>query len=435
VIPSAYRDLLRTPGVARALGTSLLARLGMPTAALAVVLLGVDRTGSYGAAGVLSAVWVAGVGLGALVSSRLVDRGRSVRSVLLVTATLSAAGLVALASTDTSSTPVLAGITAIAALTAPPVVPTVRALWPALLSDPAARSGIYSLEATVQELTFVVGPSAAGAVAALGSPALAVGMAGVVSLLGVLTFATTPGLDRPAGGERAPFRLGAVLPLLPVYLAGGLLICGLSWVEVGTVGAAGAAGSTASAGFLLALWSAGSVLGGLLAGIRPPRHGPARRLVVLLVAVAAGSLVIAASRGLVLLAVLLIVSGALVAPALAGVYTLVQERAPIGAVTQTFAGLAVALLGGSAIGSALAGSVVQARGPGTAFALGAAPPALAALVVAVALLGRRRGISAGAVSDPAARIPAAPDPAAPDPAARGPTAAAAEARSPADSAG
>ncbi|HEX6755889.1 MAG TPA: MFS transporter [Mycobacteriales bacterium] len=421
MIPAAYRELLRTPTVGRALGTSLLARLGLPTAGLAVVLLGVERTGSYGTAGLLSAVWVAGSGLGGLVSSRLLDRGRRAWLVLLVTAALSASGLVVLALSSTRSAPVLAAITAAAALTAPPVVPTARALWPALLPDPAARSGMYSLEATVQELTFVVGPSAAGAAAGLGSPSTAVALAGVVMLIGVALFATTPGLDRVAGGERAPFRLGAVLPLLPVFLAGGLLICGLSFVEVGVIGAAGSAGSTAVAGFLLAVWSAGSMAGGLLGGARPPRRGPARRLLVLLPAVAVANLVIAASDGLVLLGVLLVLSGALVAPGLASIYTLVQERAPAGAITQTFAGLTVSLLGGAAIGSALAGAVVEAQGPDAAFALGAVPPALAAAAILLGVAGR--GLSAptpAGPSDPARAGPARADP--------GPTAPAAEAR-------
>ena len=81
-------------------------------------------------------------------------------------------------------------------------------------------------------------------------------------------------------------------------------------------------------------------------------------------------------------------AGALVAPALGGIYTLVEQAAPPGAVTQTFAGLAVALLGGAAAGSALAGLVVQAHGPAAAFLVGAVPPALAAVVVAVTI-GRR----------------------------------------------
>jgi predicted MFS family arabinose efflux permease len=109
---------------------------------------------------------------------------------------------------------------------------------------------------------------------------------------------------------------------------------------------------------------------------------------VLLSAAAIAHAVLAAAPGLVLLGALLVPAGALVAPALAGIYTLVGQAAPAGAVTQTFAGLAVALLGGSAAGSALAGLVVQAHGPAAAFVLGAVPPALAAVVVGVTIVRR-----------------------------------------------
>jgi len=414
MVPAAYRDLLRTPGLGRALVTSLLARTGAPTAGLAVLLLVVSRTGSYRSAGVISAVWVAGVGLGGLVTSRLLDRGRPARPVLLTGAALSATGLVALALVDTGSTPALAALTAAAALTAPPVVPTSRALWPVMLSDPGARGTMYSLEATVQELTFIVGPSVAGAAAALGSPSLAVALAGAITLAGVAGFVTTSGLDRLSGGAgRAPVRRADLTPLVPLYLASALLICGLSFVEVGLVGAAGDAGNSAAAGPLLAVWSAGSLIGGLIAGARPPRRGPARRLLVLLPAVAVGNLVLAGTGGrLLAIGAVLVVSGALVAPALGGIYTLVERRAPAGAVAQTFAGLTVFLLGGGALGSALAGSVVEASGPRTAFLLGALPPALAAVVLGLAVARRpARPRAAGPDRDPAAALPATNPPA------------------------
>lgn len=387
MFPASYRRLLSTPHVARALGTSLLARTGLPAAGLAVILLVVDRTGSYAAAGLVSAVWVTGAGLGGLLTSRLIDRGRSARRVLLVAAVLSTVGLLVLSLVPTSSTAALAGLTAAAAIACPPVIPTARTLWPVLLPDPDARASMYSLEATVQELNFIVGPSAAGAAAALFSPAQAVQLAAAFTLLGVLAFIGTPGLERLAAAERSPVRRAEMTPLIPLYLAGGLLICALSWVEVGVVGAAGAAGATAAAGLLLAVWSAGSLVGGLLGGARPPRRGPARRLLVLLAAVMAAHLGLAlATGGLLLLGALLVLAGGVVAPALGAIYVLVQERAPAGAVTQTFAGLTVSLLGGAALGSALAGAVVDARGPGAAFALGAVPAALAALVVTVGLV-------------------------------------------------
>jgi predicted MFS family arabinose efflux permease len=381
VLPASYGPLLRTPGVGRALATSLLGRIGQPAAGLAVILLAVDRTGSYASGGAVSASYVLGAGLGSVLWSRLVDRGRGARRVLLGTALLYAAGLTALVLVRSGSTPVLAGITALAALCTAPVTPVARALWPVLLPDPPARAAMYSLEATVQELVFIVGPSLAGLVAALVSPAAAVLAAGVAAVAGVLAFAASPGLERLGGGDREPVRPAALRPLAPLFAAAFLLLCGLSFVEVGVVGAAGAAGATAAAGGLLAVWSAGSLLGGLIGGARPPRRGPARRLLLLLVATAVGHAALAAYPGLVGLGALLALTGALVAPALAGIYTLVEVSAPAGAVTQTFAGLAVALLTGSAVGSALAGLVVQGHGSGPAFLLGAVPPALAAVLV------------------------------------------------------
>ncbi|HEV7655800.1 MAG TPA: MFS transporter [Mycobacteriales bacterium] len=385
LVPSSYGPLLRTPTVARALGTSLLARVGQPAGALAVTLLVIQRTGSYAAVGVVAATWVIGVGVGSLFWSRLVDGGRSARAVLVGTAAGNAAGLVALVTVRTGSALALTGLTLAAALFTPPAVPVVRALWPVVLTEPDARASMYSLEATVQELIFIVGPSLAGAAAAVASPSAAVLLAGVLAVVGAVSFAATPGLERIGSSERPPVRPGALVPLVPLFAAGFLLLCGLSWVEVGVVGAAGTAGDTAATGALFAVWSAGSLVGGLLGGARPARRGPGRRLLLLLAAVAGGHALLAVYPGLVALGALLVLAGGLVAPALAGIYTLVGEVAPAGAVAQTFAGLAVAFLGGSATGSALAGLVVQAHGPGTAFLLGAVPPALAAVLVGLTI--------------------------------------------------
>ena len=384
LLPAAYRPLLATPTVGRALGTSLLARVGWPAAGLAVVLHTVDRTGSYAAGGLVSAVWVLCGGVGSLGWSRLVDRGWSARRVLLGVTVVSAAGLVAVALVPTRSVAALVGLTGLAALFLAPVPPVARALYPLLLPDPDARTTMYSLEATVQELVFIAGPSLAGAAAAW-DPAAAVLLSAGLSVAGVAVFVTTPGLERVGGGERSPVRLAQLRPLAPLFAAAFLLLCGLSWVEVGVIGAAGTAGVAAAAGVLFAVWSGGSLIGGLIGGARPPRRGPARRLLVLLAGVAVANLALATYGGLVQLGLLLLVAGALVAPALGAVYALVGQRAPAGAVTQTFAGLNVALLGGAAAGSALAGVVVEEHGPAAAFLIGAVPALLAAAVVAVSL--------------------------------------------------
>ena len=85
---------------------------------------------------------------------------------------------------------------------------------------------------------------------------------------------------------------------------------------------------TEAAGALLAVWSAGSLVGGLVGGARPARRGrpggcwccsPARR---------PRTRCSPRRTGLLLLGGLLVLAGALVAPALGGIYTLVEQAAP-----------------------------------------------------------------------------------------------------------
>jgi MFS family permease len=389
VFPASYRTLLRAPVVPRALSTLLLARLAGPAAGLAVVLLVVGKTGSFAMAGLVSGVWVGCVGVGGLFWSRLVDRGRP-RVVLLATAVASFAGLLALATVPTSAAPALAALTAAAALASPPVIPTGRALWPVLLADEQSRSAMYSLEATLQELTFIVGPALAGGVAAAASPSASIIVIASLSLVGCVAFTTTPGLDEVAHRDAPSVRPAALAGLSPLLVTGALLICGLSITEVAVVAAASRAGSVNSSGLLLAVWSAGSLAGGLVSGARPSRRGPATRLLWLLCLVAASTAGLAAIGDMVLLGVALVVGGALVAPALGAIYTLVQQRAPAGAVTQTFAALTMFALGGAAAGAAAAGALVQAAGPRSAFLAGGLAPLVAAAVLGTAAVTVRR---------------------------------------------
>jgi hypothetical protein len=381
MIPAAYRTVLGSPYVTRALVTALAGRIGAPMAGLAVTLYVVDRTGSFAAAGLVSATWVGAAGVGGMLSSRLIDRGNP-RAVLLITAAGSAAGTVVLASAGTSSVPALVALTAGAAVFWPPLVPASRALWPVLLPDEDARSTMYSLEASLQELTFIVGPMLAGLTAAAASPGLGVALAGFISLAGVAAFVTTPGVQRLAGRDAPPARVRDLAALAPLFGAGALLVCGLSIVEVAVVAVATAAGAPAAAGLLLAVWSAGSLAGGVVFAALPARGGAQGRLFGLLCGVALMTSLLAPVSHLMLLGALLVAGGVLIAPALAAIYGLVQQRAPAGAVTQTFAAMTMSLLAGAAAGAAAGGVLSQAAGPAVAFLVAAGTPVLAAAVVA-----------------------------------------------------
>ena len=158
--------------------------------------------------------------------------------------------------------------------------------------------------------------------------------------------------------------------------------------EIGVTTAAGALGNTAAAGPLLGVWGMGSLLGGVWLA----RRGGVAPLRPLLVALALGHAALAAGAfNVFALAGLLLLAGAAIAPTYAVVYSLVENAAPAGTVTEAFAWLATAVSVGAALGSALAGSIAETVGPNAVFALAGAA-GLAALVAA------SRGRGAGAVA-------------------------------------
>jgi hypothetical protein len=64
-LPSgSYRKVMRSPGVASLLATSLVARLPVAMVNLAIILRVVHATGSYARAGEIAACYVVGTGIG-----------------------------------------------------------------------------------------------------------------------------------------------------------------------------------------------------------------------------------------------------------------------------------------------------------------------------------------------------------------------------------
>jgi hypothetical protein len=79
------------------------------------------------------------------------------------------------------------------------------------------------------------------------------------------------------------------------------------------------------------------------------------------------------------LAALLLVAGATIAPTYATVFGLVDGAAPAGTVTEAFAWLNTAVAVGASVGAASAGAMADAAGPATVFVLAGVAGAAAAL--------------------------------------------------------
>jgi MFS family permease len=394
--------LTSTSGTLRVLASSIIARLPLPMLGIGVLVHARQLTGSFAAAGLVAGSYAIAAGVGGPLLGRLVDR-RGQTSVLLVSAAASAALLAVLAVVpEGAALWLLIVLAAGTGLATPPAGACVRALLPALWSDPGQLRKGYALDATAVELTWVCGPPLALGVGALWSTGAAVAAAGALMMLGTTAFAAEPVSRgwRPAGSEHrrrggslsAPGMRTLVMALVAVGVLFGA-------VEVAVAASAETLASPAVGGPLLGVWGLGSLVGGVIATRRGGgAHSPAG-LTVVLAALAAGHLMLIAVAGSVLaLAAVMLVAGAAIAPTYASVYGMVERVAPQGTVTEAFAWLATAAAVGTAAGAALAGPLAEHAGPSAAFVLAGGAGLLAVLIAAL------RGCSLAA---PATTIPRA----------------------------
>ena len=382
-----YRSVLSVPGAARLFATALVARLPQGMAPLAVLLLVRGATHSYAAAGL-------GVGASALATAacapllgRQVDhRGRG--RVLLPLAAGQAVmyGLLVLAARSNAGAAALIALAALSGALLPPVAPVVRALLREVIDDLDVRETAYALEAVIQEVLWITGPLFVALVIAVSSPDVAVALLGAVCLGGTLLFLRSPLLrpgtaDADTGADRRTRRSALASPELrallgPVALTG----TGLGAIEVGLPSLALHAGSRPASGLLLAMWSLGSMAGGLWYGARAWRSPLARRYRILLVLAVLCTAPLIAARSIPAGVVCSLLAGVTIAPVFSCQYALVGRSVSPGSETEAFTWISAALIGGLAAGSALGGVVIALGGVSAPFVVSCLATTMAALL-------------------------------------------------------
>jgi MFS family permease len=380
---SAYAAVLRAPHVAALIAATLLARFPIGINALAIVLYLRAERGSFAVAGAVAGALAAGSGVGAPVQGRMVD-ALGQRRVLVPLGIVHAAALGALVASTEAGAPVavLVALGLLAGFAIPPTSSVLRSMWPDLLRErPELIQAAYALDSVLIELIFILGPLVTAVVATVLTPpaALAVSAASVVA--GTVAFtalppsrAMRPRPDRPrAGALGSPGVRTLVLTSVPAGI--GIGIC-----EVTLPAFSHASGEAATAGILLAVWSLGSAVGGLVYGALPNRP-PLNRVHLMVAALLPlGLLPMAAAPSVAVMALLVIPAGLFIAPLLATRNELVSWVAPEGARTEAFTWPVTAFVGGIAVGSALAGGIVEAASWRTAFLVAAAVAAVGTLL-------------------------------------------------------
>ena len=402
--PGGYRTVWRIPYAPTLLVAGTVARLGIAMTPLVLLLLVQEATGRYAAGGLaVGSYALAGVLVNPL-TARIADLVGPA-PVLRICAVAHCLVLVSLALLADATLPLLLIVPALAGATYPPLNGAIRGGWATIAGTGPARlrQAVLAAETSLFELIYVVGPLLVAALALTRygfGPALLV--AAGVTLLGALAVARVPVMSVPRRPGRRPVRRAPGFGTL--LTCGGLLGAGFGAVTVGVPAlAAGHGGGASLGGVLLGVWALGSACGGFWFGTRRPAASPTHRYAVLLATLGVGFLALVTVRGPWSLAVVLIVGGIAMAPALTLENHLVSRIAPGEALNEAYTWVLTVAVTSSAAGSAVAGMIVDGTGGGRwAFVLAGVLAFAAALVA-----GRPDGALARADRLAAARHSAA----------------------------
>ncbi|MDQ1598008.1 MAG: hypothetical protein QOI70_1432 [Microbacteriaceae bacterium] len=309
---------------------------------------------SYGAAGLV----LAATSIGQAIAGPLTSRWMGVwgmRQVLVLTTIIcgTAVGTIALA--PTLPIPLYMVIGFISGLSTPPVQPAVRTIYPKMVNS-RQLTPLFSLDASAQEVIWVVGPVITTFVALQISTVIAILVALAFLLGGGLWFLSSPEVGR-VRIPRSRRNLGAVLAKPAVLLAttvGFLLVGACASIEAGIVATFGDNGT--ESGIVLALFAVGSLIGGLSLGHVP--IGPwalARRMFAIFV----GMSLAAAFTGFWWLAVTVLLAGIGIAPALAVMFAIVSSSVRFSETAEAYGWVGTGQLIGAALGSAVAGFLID----------------------------------------------------------------------------
>ncbi|MFE9249551.1 MFS transporter [Streptomyces sp. NPDC007088] len=389
-MPSPYRAIFAAPGSRSFSLAGLLGRLPLAMMGIGIVTMISQLTGRYGLAGGLSAtVALASAALGPQIS-RLVDRHGQRR-------VLRPATLVALAATaglllatvwewpDWTLFVFAAGIGSV-----PSIGSMIRSRWAALYrNEPRMLHTAYSFESVIDEVCFIFGPIISIGLCTVWFPEAGPLLAGIFLAVGVFWLtaqrATEPAahpVEQHGGGSA--LRSVGLQVLVVTFVSTGAIF---GAIDVVTVAFAEEQGHKSAASLVLAVYALGSCLAGVVFGLFHFARPPARRWVIGVCAVGVSMIPLQLVGNLPFLAVALFLAGLTIAPTMITTMALVEQHVPRAKLTEGMTWVSTGLAVGVALGSSVAGWVIDARGAAAGYAV---PGVAGAVAVVVAFLGYRR---------------------------------------------
>ncbi|MFD8953485.1 MFS transporter [Streptomyces xanthophaeus] len=420
---NTYRRVIALTGPLLPL-ISFFARLPVAMSQFGSVLLVAQTSGSLATAGIVGGTLSAGQVVFGPVLGRLADR-HGQRPVVLTAAAVNAvatAALVAGALGGLATVP-LAAIGAVTGASVPLIGPLARTRSVALAhrarADESVVGAVHSLEGTLDEVSFVLGPALVGLAALVAHPAVALG--GAAALVAVFasayalhpTAAVTAG--SPAGGRGRQGRGDAGRagkgrgrqPGVVHAVRGSLALQGAMFgaCQAGIAALTDQLGVPGQAGIVYASMGVVSAAVGLALGALPERFGLRLRWRAATAAALVLSVPLLFTASLWPLYAVVTVLGAAYAPHLITAFALTERAVEPARLAESMAFAASSLVAGQAIALAVSGRLAEWYGPAGAFAVAVGA---AALSLTLALVTRVPATRAHAAAPVPAQPPAAP---------------------------
>lgn len=379
---SPYAAILRLPGARAFVLPGLIGRLPMAMVGIGIVLLVQPTTDSYAIAGAVAATYQLISAMTASTIGRITDRHGQAATLPYLLA-INGLALVALLITARTQAPtwtmfIAAGV---AGSANPPIGALARARWRMLTDSSHQLESTKALESILDEVAYVLGPTL--------TTVLTVAVHPTAGIIGAITLTTLGGIgltlqrrtqplarEQHENAEPGAVRLRGVPPLL-ISIAFLCLLFGI--IEVAVVAFAEHHGNRALAGPVLACFSIGSGLAGILWGARQWTQSTVRRYRIVLIALAVACCPLPFVSVTPTLAACAFLAGLTIAPTLICAYGILDELVPHGQITEGLGLVSSAAAIGVAAGSALCGQLIERFDVG--FAFGAAPVAGAVATV------------------------------------------------------
>ncbi|MCW5274045.1 MFS transporter [Pseudomonas aeruginosa] len=347
-----YLELFAAPGAKGFSAAGLLARMPLSMTGLGIVTMLSQVHADYWLAGTVAATFVFCNALLAPQVSRLVDRFGQGR-VLLPAALASALAMSALLLCTHYRAPnTWLYLFALLAGAMPSMPAMVRARWTELYRGSPKLHTAFSFESVMDEVCYIIGP------------VLAVSLIAGVSLFSLQRGTEPPLHAHPRRRAGSALAYPAVRVLALVLAAIGVIF---GAVEVVSVAFAEAHGNKAAASLVLSVYAVGSCLAGLLFGLLRWRLALSRQLLCMVTLMALSLMPLLGVESILALALTVLVAGFSVAPTMILAMGLVERAVDPARLTE---GLTWAITGlgiGMALGSALAGWVVEGYGAASGF--------------------------------------------------------------------